>query len=204
MSGFSAGAFCATVVLPYNDLISTMLKNLILAVSLPFTLVSTVIQAKVPEFTTGPVIKNYGQNAPIANALPNPEQQSFKIIFDISEGSQDDKLNANYNTVARYINMHARAGVATENIKVAMIVHGKATAEMVSSELYKKQHNKDDVNDELIQALLAAGVDIYVCGQSASYYQIEAKDLKPGIKMALSAMTANQLLQQQGYILNPF
>ena len=48
------------------------------------------------------------------------------------------------------------------------------------------------------------GVYIYVCGQSAAYYDVATEDLLPGVDMALSAMTAHTMLQQQGYAINPF
>lgn len=181
-----------------------MFKNLILAVSLLFTLFSGDVSAKVPEFSNGPVIDEYGPQVQIPGALENPKQQSFKVIFDISEPSEGGALNSHYNTVARFINMHVAAGVAKENLKIAMVIHGKATEEMLLNEFYQKRMEMDNVNDDLLAALLDNGVEIYVCGQSASYYQIGPAQLKPGINMALSAMTANLLLQQQGYILNPF
>ena len=56
----------------------------------------------------------------------------------------------------------------------------------------------------LIAALTDHGVRIIVCGQSAAYYDVATDDLLPGVEMALSAMTAHALLQQQGYTLNPF
>jgi len=56
----------------------------------------------------------------------------------------------------------------------------------------------------LIKALTGKGVRIIVCGQSATYYDIENEDLLPNVEMALSAMTAHALLQQDGYTLNPF
>ncbi|WP_394175576.1 DsrE family protein [Thalassotalea litorea] len=181
-----------------------MFKNLILAVSLPFTLFTGFANAKPAEFSKGPVIQHYGQKAQIPGALKSPEQQQFKIIFDISEASEKGKINSSYNTVARFINMHVAAGVPLENLDIAMIIHGKATNEMLVSKQYQQRFDGEDLNADLLAKLLAAEVDIYVCGQSASYYGVAAADLKPGITMALSAMTANQLLQQQGYILNPF
>ena len=44
----------------------------------------------------------------------------------------------------------------------------------------------------------------FVCGQSAAYYGVATDDLLPGVEMALSAMTAHALLQQQDYSINPF
>jgi len=48
------------------------------------------------------------------------------------------------------------------------------------------------------------GVRVILCGQTAAYYDISNDDLLPGVEMALSAMTAHALLQQEGYTLNPF
>jgi intracellular sulfur oxidation DsrE/DsrF family protein len=59
-------------------------------------------------------------------------------------------------------------------------------------------------NGALIDALRAKGVRVIVCGQSAAAYDVQKADLYPGVEMALSAMTAHALLQQQGYTLNPF
>ena len=52
--------------------------------------------------------------------------------------------------------------------------------------------------------MIDQGVRVIVCGQSAAYYDVENDALLPGVEMALSAMTAHAVLQQQGYALNPF
>ena len=54
---------------------------------------------------------------------------------------------------------------------------------------------------------ILANVDsgnILLCGQTAAYYKIENNQLKDGVKIALSAMTAHTMLQSQSYSLNPF
>jgi intracellular sulfur oxidation DsrE/DsrF family protein len=75
------------------------------------------------------------------------------------------------------------------------VVHGKAVQEMAGEQ---------SSSADLIAALTEHGVRMIVCGQSAAYYDVATDDLLPGIEMALSAMTAHALLQQQGYTLNPF
>jgi intracellular sulfur oxidation DsrE/DsrF family protein len=48
-------------------------------------------------------------------------------------------------------------------------------------------------------------VRIILCGQSAAGLGLdETADLLPGVEVALSAMTAHALLQQDGYTVNPF
>ncbi len=52
--------------------------------------------------------------------------------------------------------------------------------------------------------MLEAGVRFIVCGQSAAGQGVANDDLIDGVEVALSAMTAHALLQQQGYTVNPF
>ncbi len=91
--------------------------------------------------------------------------------------------------------MHARAGVPEKNIRVAVVVHGKAVHEVA---------DEKSASAPLIAALTEQGVRIIVCGQSAAYYNVKREDLLENVEMALSAMTAHALLQQQGYTINPF
>ena len=58
-----------------------------------------------------------------------------------------------------------------------------------------------DPNRDLVDKLLAAGVQIYVCGQSMGFQGREKSQLAPGIKLAPSAMTMMHLLQDEGYTL---
>ena len=98
-------------------------------------------------------------------------------------------------SAARFVNMHARADVESENIRLVVVVHGAAVHD-VSGE--------GSTSADLVAALLEHGVRVIVCGQSAAYYNVKTEDLLPGVEMALSAMTAHALLQQQGYTFNPF
>ena len=40
---------------------------------------------------------------------------------------------------------------------------------------------------------------IIICGQSAAAYGVKKSDFHTGVELALSAMTAHALLQQDGY-----
>ena len=100
--------------------------------------------------------------------------------------------------------MHVRAGVPLDNIDVAIVVHGKVSPQLLNAAAYEKRFGKANVNQDLLEQLMAAGVTITLCGQSAAFADVAAVDLLPGVQMSLSAMTAHALLQQQGYTLNPF
>lgn len=146
-------------------------------------------------FTRGPVFSDYGPVADVDVTMPIPPGTAFKHSFDVSTPAPTGDSNSTLVSVARFINMHGRAGVPVDNIRVAVVVHGKAVKEMA-----------DDLSASagLIAALTGQGVRIIVCGQSAAYYDVATDDLLPGVEMALSAMTAHAVLQQQGFTLNPF
>ena len=103
-------------------------------------------------------------------------------------------------TPARFLNMHVAAGVPEENIHLAVVVHGGAYRDLLNAESY----GAENPNAPLIEQLIAHGVTIELCGQTAAYRDVSEDDLLPGVTISLSAMTSHALLQQQGYTLNPF
>jgi len=156
---------------------------------------ATTTRADEGVFTMGPVFTGYGPVADIDVTMPFPAGTAFRHSFDVSAPAATGDPNSTLVSAARFINMHARAGVPVDNIRVAIVVHGKAVKEM-ADEL--------SASAGLIAALTGQGARIIVCGQSAAYYDVATDDLLPGVEMALSAMTAHAVLQQQGYTLNPF
>jgi len=175
------------------------------------------------DFKQGQTIPEFGKIAVVNVDQPVYRHHKFKVAFDVDKQAEAGKLNRNLVSAARFINMHTAAGVKGKNIKLAVIVHGTATKDMTRAEYYAASQAKNDktkndkarddkggedikanANAALIKTLIDHGVEFYVCGQSAAYYDVKNQDLLPGVKMALSAMTAHALLQQQGYTLNPF
>ncbi len=150
-------------------------------------------------FTTGPVLEAYGGTASVADSRLGPDSK-FKIAFDVAQAAEDGEVSRRLETAARFLNMHAAAGVPVENIQLAIVVHGGASRDLVTAEA----RGGENANAGLIAALIEAGVTIELCGQTAAYFDIEAGDLLPGVSMSLSAMTSHALLQQAGYTLNPF
>ncbi len=146
-------------------------------------------------FAKGPLLKDFGPVANIEVTLAIPEDTIFRHSFDIATPASEGNLNRGLVSAARLLNMHARAGLPAKNTQLAMVIHGQAVKD-VSDEL--------SANAALVEALIEQDVRIIVCGQSAAYYDVATEDLLPGVEMAVSAMTAHALLQQQGYTLNPF
>ena len=101
--------------------------------------------------------------------------------------------------------MHTAAGVREKNIKLAVVIHGKASIDVANAKVYGAANDgAENGNIEIIKALTEQGVRVILCGQSAAFYGVGHEDMLPGVEMALSAMTAHAILQQEGYTLNPF
>ncbi|OYY89914.1 MAG: hypothetical protein B7Y45_10155 [Sphingomonas sp. 28-66-16] len=156
-------------------------------------------------FHPGPVFAEFGDVASVDSDMPLPPTTVFHVAFNVSEKAKPGELSRAIESAARFINMHVEAGVPLANIHVAIVVHGPASTDLLKAGPYAQRNNgAANGSAAAIAALTAHGVDIWLCGQSAAAASIAKADVLPGVKMALSAMTALALLQQQGYSINPF
>ena len=175
----------------------------ILWVTLLFSLASATAFSQ-EAFHAGPLIPDYGRIATIDSDLEIPSDLTLKLAFDVSTGS-GGTLNRSFDSVARFLNMHVEAGVSSGRLQPVVVIHGTAAFDILKAKRYDAQSaGKTNPNVGLIAALVANGVEIYLCGQSAAARGIDKSDLLPGVKLALSAMTVHVVLQQQGYSLSPF
>lgn len=154
----------------------------------------------------GPILEAYGPTSAIENSdIPLPEGFVYKALFDISETNQKhDQYNRKIESVARFLNMHARNGVKPDNMKLAVVLHGAAVKDILTDEAYAKRHGYKNPNTDLIHQLAENGVKFYVCGQSVAFYEVKKSELSSDVKLALSAMTMAVLLQEDDYQLIPF
>lgn len=157
------------------------------------------------ETRAGPVINSAGAVFPVSPDLQTPPDRDYKVAFEIAApASSPERMNQSINTVARFLNMHTQAGVPASRVSGAIVAHGAASFELLDNETYRARFGVDNPNAELIRELLSAGQPVILCGQSAASRGIEAHQLIPGVKVALSAMTAFLLLQDDGYRVNPW
>lgn len=156
-------------------------------------------------FVPGPVLPDVGPIAPVESDLPLPKGASFKIAFDLAARAEPGTLSRQIETAARTLNMHVAAGVPKDKVKIVLIAHGPAAQDLLKPEVYAaRSGGKTNGSLNAVQKLLGAGVEIYLCGQTAMGQKISKADLIPGVKMSLSAITAHAIYQQRGYTLNPF
>ncbi|AKS41095.1 DsrE family protein [Wenzhouxiangella marina] len=170
------------------------------------TLPVAALSQSLPEsFTTGPAIADHGPVAPqpddAFNLVPG---ETYRILFDVASGSADTHvLNRRLESVARFVNLHARAGIDPEDLQIEVVTHGGTLFDVLSREAYRERFGVEHPNADLLEALMEAGVTIYLCGQSASARGVSAEELAPGVKLAHSAMTVLVRRQSEGWALLP-
>jgi intracellular sulfur oxidation DsrE/DsrF family protein len=153
------------------------------------------------EPTYGPVLEDFG---PVyymgAVDLATPLDVDFKALFDVSDAADEPEAGSPAITAAaRFLNMHAQAGVPLERLGAAIVLHGGAARWALSHEAYRERYEIDNPNLPLIEALRAAGVRFAICGQTAAARGYTKDELAGPIELALSAMTAIKVLQDDGY-----
>ena len=165
--------------------------------------VTTAQTASLESFTKGPLLDNYGGNAVVAGATI-PANTVFKVAFDVGKQADTGTVNRKFNSLARFLNMHVRAGVTPDNIQLALVVHGKAAFDLLHNTSYQDKFTAKNANQDLLETLFKHNVRVMLCGQTAAAYGITKDQLIKGVELPLSAMTAHALLQQSGYTVNPF
>lgn len=158
-------------------------------------------------FKPGPVLTEFGAHAPVPGVGQLPADTEFAIAFDVATPAGESGPNRGFDSAARFLNMHVAHGLPPENIRLVVVVHGKASLELLTNAAHAANplsRQGDNPSAKLVEALLEADVRFILCGQSAAANGIKPENLIPGVEMALSAMTAHALLQKDGFTVNPF
>jgi intracellular sulfur oxidation DsrE/DsrF family protein len=185
--------------MPVAALRSVLAATLILAIFEPAA-------ALAQDRDSGPVIHSAGPVFDVPNPdIETPADMQYRIAWEmVDPAPSPDQLNVHLVTAARFLNMHARAGVPVENLHLALVVHGQAGKAMLDDIGYREKEGVDNPNKELIRELHEAGVRIILCGQTAAARDLPRDRLLPEVEVALSAMTALLLLQEERFHVNPF
>lgn len=177
-------------------------KSVCLLLLIQFSIHCAEAQEKEP----GPIIEHYGEVWKIENQdYPLDTSKTFKAVFDIMTSPDDlDQVNPSIETAARFLNMHGQNGIPLEQLKVALVIHNKASKDVISTEAYQKKFGTKNPNEALIKALMAANADVIFCGQSSVSRGFPKEELIDGVQLSLSAMTALIQLQDDNYRLIKF
>jgi hypothetical protein len=120
--------------------------------------VPTQGQEPAPPRRTGAVVPGFGGvfEVPSPGLLP-PKGQDLPLRFDVRVGAEPGEPNTSFDTLARFQNMDAQAGVPREQVKAALVVHGTAGKDTLTREEYRKRYGKGNPNLALLGELKAAG-----------------------------------------------
>ena len=175
----------------------------------PYVLLAVVVLVAMPaladEPLLGPAIEGYGPTYPIDDRdVALEEGAVYRAVFDVATYSDDvSKLSRRLESVARFINMHARNGTPLENMQLAVVLPGQAVKTVMTHAAYRERFDIDNPNLELVTRLHNAGVQFYMCGQSIAFTGVGKDELADPVNVALSAMTMLAVLQKDGYALLP-
>lgn len=139
-----------------------------------------------------------------AGTLMPAANLEHRLVIDAASGETTAAgILRRLDAAARAVNLYALAGVTPQRLKVAVVLHGKATAAALSDAAYRKHLDRDNPDAALIGALHEAGVKLYVCGQALTHAGYATGEVRADVRVALSAMTALTTLQADGYSLIP-
>lgn len=175
-------------------------------VGLPAIAAAQQRRPDIPGVTqSGPVIRSTGQSVKVDDAtFPIPEGHVFRNVYVIDRADTAG-TNQQLTTIARFLNLHVRHGIPLERLHAAAVVHGSGWMSLLSDSAYGARFGgRTNPSRQLVEELLANGVQLVLCGQTAGFRGVKRDELLPGVQLAISAMTALNVFQAQGYQFNPW
>ncbi|NOT74055.1 MAG: DsrE family protein [Cyclobacteriaceae bacterium] len=171
-----------------------------------FIAISLMSASGYSQSRVNPVIKSTGGVFEIPYAVEKPDPKMvYNIVIEVERPSEKpDTINWALNNVARMLNLHAIGGVPSKNMNVVIAIHGGATYTAMDNASYLSKYKVDNPNLKLYKELEAAGVKIFVCGQSLIGREVDRNKLVPEVKVATSMLTTLTTYQMKGYALLKF
>ncbi len=179
--------------------------HLIVLASLALSASAAPLAAQGTVTQSGPVIQSGGMSARVPDAtFAVPAGHVFKVMWEMNVG---DTLVASpqLGIMARFYNLHARHGIPVERLKAAGVFHGTGWWALLSDSAFAARFGgKKNPSRALVEELIANGAQLVLCGQTAAFRGVRREELLPGVQVAISAMTALNVLGADGYRLNPW
>jgi intracellular sulfur oxidation DsrE/DsrF family protein len=140
----------------------------------------------------------------VTPSMDLPADGVWRHSFDTAVGG-GGRVNPGLGRADAFVRFMDEEGVPPDRVTVAVVVHDDAIADVVDAERREADTGTpDNPNVELVERILAAGGEIWVCGRAAEAQGVGDDDLLPGVRFAPSAMIANAELQRRGFSLNPY
>ncbi len=151
-----------------------------------------------------PAVPDFGSSVALPDSAMQPDRNAdYKVVFNITAGGPNDKINPSLERVARAANIFASAGVPLSHLHFIAVVHGPATPSVLDNDHYQEKFSSDNPNVKLISELKAAGVKVVVCGQALANSKFPQEWVNKDVEVTLSAISSVIILEKQGYVIFP-
>jgi intracellular sulfur oxidation DsrE/DsrF family protein len=180
-----------------------MSKGIVAMLCLAATLCAAGASAEETKWVN-PVIQEAGAVVSLPDTGMQPSKSvDYKVVFNVTNAGNNDKINPGLDRVARAVNIFASAGVPTSHQHFVAVIHGPATQAVLDNAHYREKFNVDNPNLKLISELGKAGVKVVVCGQALAHNKFPHDWVNREVEITLSAISDVIILEQQGYVLFP-
>ncbi|GGK54645.1 DsrE family protein [Salinarimonas ramus] len=151
-----------------------------------------------------PAITGAGPVVPVPDATPQFEGAPYEVVFNITQDRPGDgRVSPGLASVARFVNLLAMSDMDPAASDLVAVLHGPATAAVISNDAYVARFGAQNPNIELIRQLEDAGVEVVVCGQAVAGAGFSYEAVLEPVEISVSAMTELAQRQMQGYALVP-
>lgn len=154
-------------------------------------------------------LQGYGTTVNPADAAVRPDPAlRYRVVFSVTRAAaKPGEVNPSLEKVARFLNLLGQDGVRIHPGDIVAVVHGPATPIVLTDAAYLAHAGDPSIrtnpNLALIEALRHAGVVVSVCSQALHGQKIEAREVAPGVRRDVAALTTLANLQLRGYALIP-
>jgi intracellular sulfur oxidation DsrE/DsrF family protein len=161
----------------------------------------TVSQPRPDPRLAYPRIHGAGGVLPVGpNALMPSTTADHRLYIDVdSDEPSRGAISRRLHTAAKLLNLYALAGVPNDKVHMVVLFYGRGVDLALSDAAYQKKFGHPNPNAGVIRQLRQANVDMVVCGQALGHQNFVASNIRPGMKLALSALTTREELQAAGY-----
>ena len=152
----------------------------------------------------GRVIEGFGRFSVIEDAELKPDPAlRYRVVFDVMAAARAaDAPHQGFERVARMVNLLGAGGVTMHPGDLVVTVHGPAArALLTDAEHAKRYEGAANASAGLLAALMKAGVEVRLCGQTAKAMAVTRAELLPGVHIDTSAITTMATLQLKGWAL---
>jgi intracellular sulfur oxidation DsrE/DsrF family protein len=149
----------------------------------------------------GPVIQSAGPSFAVDSpSFVIPARHDYKAVYVISAGGGDTaKVNEQLVTLARFYNATVRNGHDESRVHAAAVFHSNGWQAVLNDSAFAARFGKPNPSRRLVEELLLHGATLVLCGQTAGRAGVRVDEMLPGVKLGVSAITALEYLQSQGY-----